>query len=637
MTDRPAPHGPGDVARVVLVGAGPRSLVVLGRLAAHARRTPVALEVHVVDPYPPGPGRIWRDEQSALLRLNTTAEDLTVYRDDDAGPSLADWLADRGPAERLDADLEAEARDLGRLEFPSRRLSAAYFAWAHRRALEQLPAHVRVVEHRQAAVDVTERDGRREVVLADGTVLPARAVVLLTSHLDHAPTAEQARFASVIAAAGGTYVRPGYGADLDLSAVPAGEDVVVRGLGLGFIDLLVLLTQGRGGTFHRTGHGDRLRYEPSGAEPHLLVGSRRGVPFHCKPMYRLVAGLPSGPRFLTPDAVAELLAGHERIDLAEHVWPLVARELAWSHYRELALGHPERVALRWADLDAALEREPWGSQGLDDLLAWAVPDPADRLDLAADDRPLAGLRLPDVAAVGEHVAARVRADVDRREDQHFSADLGLFHGLLRTLGALAPVLASPRTDVRSRLEVFDARWFGFFSYFASGPPPDRLEQLLALHEAGVVDFLGAGLEVDVDETTGEVVATSRTLPGEVRARSLVEATVPDVDLRRVLDPMLAALRDRGDVQPHVLVDDDGTAHPTGRIRVDAGAHVVDADGRPQRDLFALGMHTAAPVAAFARPGSDGPVHRQADAVAAALLELVTASRPAPAVATTGEA
>ena len=62
-------------------------------------------------------------------------------------------------------------------------------------------------------------------------------------------------------------------------------------------------------------------------------------------------------------------------------------------------------------------------------------------------------------------------------------------------------------------------WFmGFFSFYASGPPPDRLEQLLALEKAGVVSFLGAGLQVNADPVRGAFVARSATVPGEVVAR-----------------------------------------------------------------------------------------------------------------------
>jgi hypothetical protein len=57
--------------------------------------------------------------------------------------------------------------------------------------------------------------------------------------------------------------------------VRPGENVLVRGFGLAFIDLMLLLTEGRGGRFEEQ-PGGGLRYQPSGAEPVLHVGSRRG-------------------------------------------------------------------------------------------------------------------------------------------------------------------------------------------------------------------------------------------------------------------------------------------------------------------------------------------------------------------------
>ena len=59
----------------------------------------------------------------------------------------------------------------------------------------------------------------------------------------------------------------------------------MRGMGLGFIDLMALLTEGRGGRFTpdpRPDEPGRLSYRPSGREPRLWVGSRRGVPYHSK-------------------------------------------------------------------------------------------------------------------------------------------------------------------------------------------------------------------------------------------------------------------------------------------------------------------------------------------------------------------
>ncbi len=86
---------------VCVIGVGPRGLSVLERLCANARRFPAlgALTVHVVDPHVPGPGQVWRTDQSRHLLMNTVACQVTVFTDDSVdmagplapGPSLYEW------------------------------------------------------------------------------------------------------------------------------------------------------------------------------------------------------------------------------------------------------------------------------------------------------------------------------------------------------------------------------------------------------------------------------------------------------------------------------------------------------------------------------------------------------------------
>src|SRR5690349_2034470 len=82
---------------LVVIGGGPRAAGLLERIAAQSPTQAVA--VHVVDPHPPGAGRVWRHAQSPLLRMNSMAEDVTVFTDSSfggagpvrPGPSLAEW------------------------------------------------------------------------------------------------------------------------------------------------------------------------------------------------------------------------------------------------------------------------------------------------------------------------------------------------------------------------------------------------------------------------------------------------------------------------------------------------------------------------------------------------------------------
>ena len=88
---------------LVLVGVGPRGAGLLERLVSNLVSTGAdgsgPVELHLVDPFPVGGGRVWRSAQSELLRLNTTAEDLTAFVDESVvmagpvtpGPTMYDW------------------------------------------------------------------------------------------------------------------------------------------------------------------------------------------------------------------------------------------------------------------------------------------------------------------------------------------------------------------------------------------------------------------------------------------------------------------------------------------------------------------------------------------------------------------
>ena len=325
--------------------------------------------------------------------------------------------------------------------------------------------------------------------------------------------------------------------------------------------------------------------------------------------------------------MTRLLERGTTIDFCADLWPLIGREVTWAYYLELAHGHPGRVSVGWPDFAATFAALDWGSPAYERWIAEVVPDPADRFDPLVLDRPLLGRQATDRADLSRLIRAYIRDDLARRRDARFSADLGAFHALLAVLPVIGPALGSPLLDPRSLQDDFFGWFMGFFSFYASGPPPDRLEQLLALEKAGIVSFLGAGLQVTADPVRGAFVARSATVPGEVVARSMIDATLPAFDLGRTVDPLLTNLAARGEAASQILIDPDGRQLDTGQLRVDATHRVVRADGTSARRRFALGMHTMIKSPAFARPGSNGLVHRHNDQVARTLLALPRSGRP----------
>jgi hypothetical protein len=623
---------------IAIVGAGPRGAGVLERLGANipellpATRCGTGLDVHLIDPYPAGAGRIWRHEQSPLLAMNSMAADVTMFTDDTVvcdgpirpGPSFWDWAQElrtgRDP-DVLGPELAAELRAVTASTFPSRRLQSAYLSWVLDEVIAGLPPGVRVHIHRTRAVELTEEGETQVVHLENGSALRVDAVVLASGHLDATPTEEELALVARAAGLGLRYLPPEQTTDSDLSMIEPGETVVVRGMGLAFVDLMVLLFEGRGGRFEPTGPGeDTVRYIPSGAEPRLVVGSPRGAPYHSKTHYELRAGRPPLPRFFGPAEVDRIAEGGP-VELRTQVWPLMAKEIAWGWYHELFLGHPDRVRLPWAEFAVRYAELEWGTPEMDGLLAAAVPSPVDRIDFAALDRPLDGLRAPDLATLQPLVQERIAEDLRQHVDPAHTAHLGAFVAMLSVYGQVGRLVGGGALSARS--QAFDLSWWqGFFNSVASGPPGFRVRELLALARAGFVQFLGAGMWVDVAD--GAFRAGSATLHGAppVASTVLVDARLPNASAARAVDPLVAGLMRRGAASELVLVDDEGTVlRNTGQLRVrPSDGALIDASGEVHPRRFAVGPHTAVKLAgAFTRPGMNSQSLRYNDAVARAVL------------------
>ncbi|ABK02075.1 conserved hypothetical protein [Arthrobacter sp. FB24] len=633
--------------RTVLIGAGPRGTSVLERLLANWRlRNPSAsgpgvagLHIDVVDPYPAGPGHVWQPGQSRLYLMNTQSFYPTVIPEDPelaapvAGCTFDQWRDARqdSPDASLTEDEQAELSALGSRDFPSRALYGRYLSATLDELLAHLPEGVTVQFHRTTATSVRPAGNRMfDVELGDGGPLTAGSVVLALGHLESRLNAEQRELQAGAGQLGLLYLPPAVPADVDWSVVPAGQPVLVRGMGLNFFDVMGQLTEGRGGKFVATaGDGSAvpgqgragLEYIPSGDEPLIVAASRRGTPYRAKA--NLAAYYPSGVtlRYCTEAAVGRFAAAGITPGFDHDLWPLLQRDALWAYYATLVRTRPDAVTE--PDAFLALLQEVmrphahsvshWEAEA-DALVAKHVA-PDQRLNLPGLAAPLAGRSFASQAEVDAAVVEYLLDDARR-------SALGEDDPVKMAIGALHHGRAVLKTAVADG-GITDESWVaglrGWFESFveglASGPPAIRAEQLAALARAGVVSFVGPDPKFSLDRAAGAFSAASPWVKdGKLRARAMIEALAPANRVSVNVSPVLEQLLADGLVRPRLMMTAEGAPVETSGLDVSPHPYrPVGANGSVTEGLYVLGLQLSAAqwgtaIAAEARP-QNGPVYR----------------------------
>lgn len=648
---------------VAVVGAGPRGTSFLERLLAvleeggESGRTGPELDLVVIDPYEPGPGHVWRTGQSELFLMNTPSFFPTVAAAGTPGlrPSSVGMTFDQWRMAHPD-----RARVLDRTDYPPRAVYGRYLAEMFREVTSALKGRAGVgqLSWRQAEVvhlaPAPGLTGRATLTLDDGGTVQADAVVLCLGHVPARLTSEQRRLAEAADQLGLDYRGPSIPSDLDWDAIPASEDVLVRGWGLNFFDGLAQLTLGRGGRYTATGAGPgrALVYEPSGAEPVLHPASRRGVCY--LPKAELDAFVPHAVslKYLVPQAVEALQAEHGPLDFAVHLWPLIHRDVVRAYYNALVHLHPEVLggagsATEFlAGLVGLLEQagrgEPVTSHQAQTLLHGYAPG-MPFLDIRTLARPFEG----QVFETGEDYQREVAgflegicAEAAAGEDSPLMVAIGTLHAARLQVKRL--VAEDRITDASRRRDV--SGWFeSLVEGLASGPPLERVEQLLAAARAGLVRFVGPDPQFEPDAGRSRFTVSSPQVGGDTEAQDvhrgtwMVEAMMPPNRVLQASAPLVTSMLADGVAVPHTVEDEEGEPVPGHGFDVTERPHrLVDAAGTVQERIFVLGLQLASvqwgtAIAAEAGRSPHGRARTlgDADAAARAVWSLAHSSSSSP--------
>lgn len=616
---------------LVIVGSGPRGTSTLERVlarleAADQVRAPEGsrparrLEITVVDPCEPGPGHVWAPEQPRYYLMNTPALYPTVAParglGNNAGLTFEEFRVGGGDGADLDAVERAELAELAANGFPSRAIYGSYLRHVFSRVRDRLEAHPAVASFTVVRAEATglrrEANGYRlslERKTGQGpavTDLAAEAVVLAVGHVPAHANPLQRTAGERATAVGLHYQGPNVPADVDWGIYPAGEPVLVRGLGLNFFDAMTAMTVGRGGCFVSTGKGPghALEYRGTGREPLLHAASRRGAPYRAKACIDSFLPASVSLRHLTFDAVHALAAdgapGEPRgkVGFNAHIWPLLHRDVLHTYYATLARVSPElfeEPGTFLAELDDILDaphvhgQEVWRTVARE-LVERAAPE-ARWLDVAGLGHPFADRGFIGHSAYQGAVLQYLEHDAEssaRGEDDPLKMAIGALNA---GRGIVKRLVAEGMLDDASRLDEL-GRWFEpLVEGLASGPPLQRIEELAALARAGIVQFVGPDPVFSLDEEAACFAASSPWVQDEpVTAQYMFEAMMPANRVAQTASPLLEQLWADGMARPRLMLNPEGEGvYGSGFDVVGQPYRLVDAAGIAHRGIFVLGL------------------------------------------------
>ncbi|MBO0461290.1 FAD/NAD(P)-binding protein [Enterococcus sp. DIV1298c] len=565
--------------RIGIIGAGPRGLSMLERLLYNNQQEK-EIEILLFDLSGIG-GKVWRVDQPKEVLMNSLASQVTMFTDETLssggvvanGINLYQWAKELAPSYLEKTNIKEkevflrEAADLSENQPTSRRFFGAYLQWFYEELQERFPDRFDYVQ--QLVTEVTKKDTRYVVETIEETYVVDQ-LILATGHWEHEFTTEENQLSGYAAAHDLFYQGPANPADVDLSMIPAKEPVFIRGLGLCFFDYIGLLTQQRGGRFVE--QGGKLVYLPSGEEPIVYCGSRRGFPYYPHGRNQKKVGEVAKPVILTQERLetyyrTKKLSGQDffaelkkELELFYYKKVIEERGLAisLSEFQEVFLVSSEN---EWLQQYPELSHDLWSWDLLDHLTDHTLPYP----------------------------------EMSRKyiEDQISEAQKGNVDGpLIATLDALKDW----RNLVHQVMlwEVFSAKeykevlwqWFNTFdAFFTIGPPLRRTQELAALIDAGIFRLVEPPFTIA--GKNGHFCLEDRELTFDY----LIEARLPKNDLQTTSNPVLKNLREKQILQPFQLHDSSGE-YVSGAVAVErSSSRVIDANGEVQNNLFCIGIPT----------------------------------------------
>ncbi len=356
-----------------------------------------------------------------------------------------------------------------------------------------------------------------------------------------------------------------------LKELGAMDTVAIKGFGLTFIDVVLALTEGRGGIFEKNEEGE-LYYIPSGNEPKkILAFSRSGLPI----IPRTGQKPPEFPLHYFNREILEYMGmGSMQFDFEEQLLPLIKNKMVFAYYDRLLSNYGDQLVYHY---DFSIVEKQ--------INAFHMEYPQlSEFTFESLERP--------ISSGGEEnweiqLLPYIRYTIEEAqmglEKSPLLASIGVFKGISELLnecysyGGLTP--ASHR--------IFDEYYRGLFNRIGHGPPIINLQKILVLADCNILDlsFCKSPLVIACPENSGFIIKKQEE-SSSFHCTHLLEATIPKTNIEKNPSLLYKNMLQRGMIQPFV----NGGSEPynPGCLAVDRESHPLNTNGHPYHNITFYG-------------------------------------------------
>lgn len=553
--------------KIAIIGSGPKGLYGLERALAHLNAITLtsSIEIHIFNKTASfGAGDIYRTDQPDYLLMNYSNGHINMWSEQKPKPNVActpgfsDWL-------KIKFDHNPSCIATG---FSPRALVGRYLKDGFSKLVNSAPSQCGIVCHEGEVLDLEEEQGEFRIHWKDNTegshlISGICNVLVASGHPNKNPH---------LSALKAEYVDFIYPVDQKLNLVQAKSKVLIKGMGLTFIDACLALTEGKGGHFKQLESG-KLAYEPSGNEPETIYPfSKSGLPMI--PRDNAFGEAEPELRFFNDEHIQRAIANSEKIDFGRDLLPLIDLEFRAAYYQALF----EKHSLDFISGDDIVQMEV-----LIDEFHEKFPE-EEKFDLEHFLLELPSTELPLNDQITQLIALNIEAAEEGPESNPIAAISEVWRGMS---GLFNELYRFGRLKPESH-QLFDENYAGHLNRISYGPPIVNMKKILALAEAGFIDFSCCKCPDVEFEPEFKLISKEGKA---IIADYFIDARIPKACLVDSSSVLFVNMMKRGLVRPYVNRMIGKLDYKPGCLAIDEKGHPLDENDKPNSRLTFIGTPT----------------------------------------------